>query len=129
MNKDTIAMHNGKNKQRGASAVGIIIILAILGVGAYIGFQYIPLFIESGTVDSVMSSIEQTNEKKPFANTGEIRNMINRQLDMNQMQELADAFTVTKYEETYTINVYYERQLNLIYEKKLIKTDKKITLN
>jgi len=122
-------MHNGKNKQRGASAVGIIIILAILGAGAYIGFQYIPLFIESGTVDSVMSSIEQANEKKPFASSAEIRNTINKQLDMNQMQELADAFTVTKYEETYTINVYYERQLNLIYKKQLIETDKTITLN
>ena len=122
-------MHNGKNKQRGASAVGIIIILAILGAGAYIGFQYIPLFIESGTVDSVMSSIEQANEKKTFASSGEIRSMINKQLDMNQMQELADAFTVTKYEETYTINVYYERQLNLIYKKKLIETDKTITLD
>ena len=129
MNKDTMAMHNGKNKQRGASAVGIIIILAILGVGAYIGFQYIPLFIESGTVDSVMSSIEQANEDKPFTSSAEIRNMINKQLDMNQMQELADAFTVTKYEETYTINVYYERQLNLIYKKQLIETDKTITLD
>jgi len=122
-------MHNRNSKQRGASAIGIIIILAILGVGAYIGFQYIPLFIESGTVDSVMSSIEQANEDKPFTSSGEIRNMINKQLDMNQMQELADAFTVTKYEETYTINVNYERQLNLIYEKKLIETDKTITLN
>jgi len=129
MNKDTIAMYNRNSKQRGASAIGIIIILAILGVGAYIGFQYIPLFIESGTVDSVMSSIEQANEDKPFTSSGEIRNMLNKQLDMNQMQELADAFTVTKYEETYTINVNYERQLNLIYEKKLIETDKTITLN
>ena len=122
-------MHNRNNRQRGASAIGIIIILAILGIGTYIGFQYIPLFIESGTVDSVMSSIEQANEKKTFASSGEIRSMINKQLDMNQMQELADAFTVTKYEETYTINVYYERQLNLIYKKKLIETDKTITLD
>jgi hypothetical protein len=122
-------MHNRNNKQRGASAIGIIIILAILGIGAYIGFQYIPLFIESGTVDSVMGSIEQANEKKPFTNTNEIRSLINKQLDMNQMMDLADAFTVTKYEETYTINVFYERQLNLIYEKKLIETDKTITLN
>jgi len=122
-------MQNRNNKQRGASAIGIIIILAILGIGAYIGFQYIPLFIESGTVDSVMSSIEQANENKPFNSSSEIRSMINKQLDMNQMMDLADAFTVTKDEETYTINVYYERQLNLIYEKKLIETDKTITLN
>lgn len=122
-------MHNRNNRQRGASAIGIIIILAILGIGAYIGFQYLPLFIESGTVDSVLSSIEQANEKKPFTSPSQIHDTIDKQLDMNQMLELADAFTVTKYDETYTINVYYERQLNLIYEKKLIETGKTITLN
>ena len=122
-------MHYRNSKQRGASAIGTIIILAILGIGAFTGFQYIPLFIESGTVDSVMSSIEQANEKKPFTSTSQVRNMINTQLDMNQLTELADAFTVTKDEESYTVNVYYERQLDLIYEKKLIETDKPITLN
>lgn len=117
-----------QKRQRGASAIGIILILAIIGVGAYIGIQYIPLFIENGTVDSVLTRIEETNEKKPFTSTRQIRSLIDNQLDMNQMHELAEAFSVTKYEESYTINVYYERQLDLIYEKKTLETDKTITL-
>jgi hypothetical protein len=127
--KDTVTMHSSQRKQHGASAIGIIIILAILGVGAYIGFQYIPLFIEAGTVDSVLGNIEKANEEKPLTSTNQIRGMIDKQLNMNQMEELADSFTVTKDEATYTVNVNYERQLNLIYEKKLIITDKTLTLN
>jgi hypothetical protein len=127
--KDPVTMHSSQRTQRGASAIGIIIILAILGVGAYIGFQYIPLFIEAGTVDSVLGNIEKANEEKPLTSTNQIRGMIDKQLNMNQMEELADSFTVTKDEETYTVNVNYERQLNLIYEKKLIITDKTLTLN
>ena len=122
-------MHNSQRTQRGASAIGIIIILAIIGVGAYIGFQYIPLLIETGTVDSILSNIEKANEEKPLTSTNQIRGMIDRQLNINQIEELADNFTVTKDEETYTVNVSYERQLNLIYEKKLIETDKTLTLN
>jgi cytochrome c-type biogenesis protein CcmE len=127
--KDTVTMHNSQRTQRGASAIGIIIILAIIGVGAYIGFQYIPLLIEAGTVDSILSNIEKANEEKPLTSTNQIRGMIDRQLNINQIEELADNFTVTKDEETYTVNVNYERQLNLIYEKKLIETDKTLTLN
>lgn len=122
-------MHNRNSKQRGASAIGIIIILAIFGIGAYIGFQYIPLFIESGTVDSILGSIESANQKKPVSSVSEVRELINNQLNMNQMDALADAFTVTRIDDTYTVNVYYERQINLLYEKKLIETDKTITLN
>lgn len=122
-------MSSSKKSQRGASAIGIIIILAILGAGAYIGFQYVPLLIEAGTVDSVLGTLEQNNEKKHVTSVGQVRDMIDKQLNMNQMEEIADSFTVTKDEDTYTVNVYYERQLDLIYEKKLIETDKTIILN
>ena len=122
-------MSSSKNSQRGASAIGIIITLAILGVGAYISFQYIPLLIEAGTVDSVLDTLEQNNEKKHVTSVGQVRDMIDKQLNMNQMEEMADSFTVTKDENTYTVNVYYERQLDLIYEQKLIETDKTIILN
>ena len=122
-------MSSSKKIQRGASAIGIIIILAILGVGAYIGFQYIPLLIEAGTVDSVLNNLEQSNEQKHVTSVSQIRDIIDKQLNMNQMEELANDFTVTKDEDTYTVNVYYERELDLIYEKKLIETDKTIILN
>jgi cytochrome c-type biogenesis protein CcmE len=121
-------MYNSQRKQRGASAIGIIIILAIIGVGAYIGFQYLPLYIEAGTVDSILTSIENTDKEKPVTSVQQIRGMIEKQLNMNQMDDLANSFKVTQDEEIFIVNVNYERELNLIYEKKLIITDKTLTL-
>jgi cytochrome c-type biogenesis protein CcmE len=121
-------MYNNQRKQRGASAIGIIIILAIIGVGAYIGFQYLPLYIEAGTVDSILTSIENTDREKPVTSVQQIRGMIEKQLNMNQMDDLANSFKVTQDEEIFIVNVNYERELNLIYEKKLIITDKTLTL-
>jgi cytochrome c-type biogenesis protein CcmE len=121
-------MYNSQRKQRGASAIGIIITLAIIGVGAYIGFQYLPLYIEAGTVDSILTSIENKDREKPVTSAQQIRGMIEKQLNMNQMEDLADSFKVTQDEEIFIVNVNYERELNLIYEKKLIITDKTLTL-
>jgi cytochrome c-type biogenesis protein CcmE len=121
-------MYNSQRKQRGASAIGIIITLAIIGVGAYIGFQYLPLYIEAGTVDSILTSIENKDREKPVTSAQQIRGMIEKQLNMNQMEDLADSFKVTQDEEIFIVKVNYERELNLIYEKKLIITDKTLTL-
>ena len=121
-------MHTSQRTQRGASAITLIIILAIIGAGTYIGLQFIPQYIEAGTVDSILSNIEQTHEETPVSSAKKIRSMIERQLDINQMDDLRDSFKVTQDEEIYIVTVSYERELNLIYEKKLMKHEKSITL-
>ena len=114
--------------QRGASAISLIIILALIGAGTFIALQYIPQYIEAGTVDSILSNIEQAHEETPVTSVNGIRNMIEKQLDINQMDDLRDSFKVTQDEGIYTITVNYERELNLIYEKKLIQYNKSLTL-
>jgi len=121
-------MKTSQRTQHGASAIGLIIILAIIGAGAYIGLQYLPQYIECGNVDSILSSIEKAHEKTPVTSVKNIKDMIDKQLNMNQMDDLRDNFTVTQDGEMYIIKVSYERELNLIYEKKPMKYEKSITL-
>lgn len=121
-------MYTSQRMQRGGSAIVTIIILAIIGAGAYIGLQYIPQYIESGTVDSILGNIEKAHKKLPVSNVDAIRKMIGNQLNMNQLDDLKDSFKVKQDGETYIITVSYERELNLIYEKKPIKYEKTITL-
>ena len=117
-----------RGTQRGASAISLIIILALIGAGTFIGLQYIPQYIEAGNVDSILSNIEQAHEETPVTSVNNIRNMIEKQLDINQMDDLRDNFKVTQDEGIYTITVNYERELNLIYEKQLIQYNKSLTL-
>ena len=121
-------MSTSQRIQHGASTIGLIIILAIIGAGAYIGLQYLPQYIECGTVDSILSNIEKAHEKTPATSVKNIRDIIDKQLNMNQMDDIRDNFTVTQDGEMYIVKVSYERELNLIYEKKPMKYEKTLTL-
>ena len=121
-------MYTSHRMQRGASAFVAIIILAIIGAGAYIGLQYIPQYIEAGSVDSILGNIEEAHKKSPVRNADEIRKMIGNQLNMNQLDDLRDSFKVTQDDDTYIIRVSYERDLNLIYKTQPVKYEKTLTL-
>jgi len=121
-------MNTNQRMQRGASGIGLIIFLAIIGAGAYIGFQYLPQYIECGTVDSILSNIERAHEKTPVTSVKDIQDMIDKQLNINQMDDMRDNFTVMQDDEMYIVTVSYERELNLIYEKRPMKHEKSITL-
>jgi hypothetical protein len=119
---------NMQRKQKGASAIGLIIMLAILGYGIFVGLQYIPQHMESGTVNSILDSIEANHKATPVRSVNEITGAINRHLDVNRMNDMQDKFYVTRNGGTYTIEVSYERELNLVYQKKLMKYEKTLTL-
>ena len=121
-------MNTSQRTQRGASTLTVIIILAIMGAGVYIGLQYIPQYMEAGTVDSILSDLEKAHNVTPFDSTTDIRDRIDRQLDMNQMDDLRNSFEVTRDGEGYVVRVSFVRKLNLIYEVKPVKYDKILTL-
>jgi len=121
-------MNKMHKSQQGISAIGLIIILTVIGAGTYIGLQYIPQYIECGTVDSILSNIEQAHKETPASSAKDIRDRIDKQLGMNQMDDLHDNFTVTQDGEIYTVKVSYERELNFIYEIKPMKYEKTLTL-
>jgi uncharacterized membrane protein len=114
--------------QHGASSIVLIIILALLGAGVYIGLQYLPQYIEAGTVDSILGSVEKAYDKSAVNSVKSIQDMIDKQLNMNQMNDLKDNFKVTQDGEEYLIKVSYERELNLLYEKKPVKYEKTVIL-
>lgn len=121
-------MNTLQKTQQGASTIVLLILLAIIGSGAYIGLQYLPQYIEAGTVESILGNIEKANKQRPVSNVKDIQDMIDKQLNMNQMDDLKDSFSVTQDGEAYIIRVSYERELNLIYEKKPMKYEKSVTL-
>ena len=121
-------MNAAPKKQQGISAIGLIIILAIIGIGTYIALQYVPQYIEAGTVDSILANLEKANEERPFGSTGEVREMINKQLTLNQMDDLRDSFKVTQDGEAYVVEVSFMRELNLIYKKQPMPYEQTLTL-
>jgi hypothetical protein len=116
-------------RQRGASAVGTVILLAIAAYGVFVGIQYVPQLIESSSVDSILNSIEHDNRAEPIRSAQALRAKVDNHLSINQLTHLKDSFEVREWGSDYIIEVSYERKLNLLYETKTVKYENSLTLH
>jgi len=122
-------MDSTQRKQKGGSVVGLIITLAIIGIVAYIGIQYVPQHIESSTMDSILHEIELDNKRTPITSASELERTIDNRLNVNEMNDMKNSFEITQNGRGhYFVKVSYERELDLIYSKKQMTYEKTITL-
>jgi len=119
---------NMQTRQHGGSGFGMIITLLIIGYGVFIGIQYVPQYLEAATVKTILDNIVEKNKNGELSNTADVRSAIDNQLYINEMTNLGDSFTVTQNRGHFVIKVQYERELNLLYEKKQIPYETMVTL-
>ena len=115
--------------QRGGSAFGNIVILLLVAYGIYVGINYVPIFIESRTVDSILMNIYQANESAQVRSMQEARTLIDKELTVNGMTHMRNDFEVQRFGGGYEVQVKYERKLNVLYEEKTLKFEKMVELN
>jgi hypothetical protein len=117
-----------QTRQQGGSAIGLIIFLAIFAYGVFVGLQYVPQYIESATVTTILDNVVEKHSKERLDNMSAVQGAINNQLFINQMQDLESSFKVTQYRGDFIITVRFERELNLMYQTKLMPFEKTVTL-
>lgn len=115
-------------KQRGMSGIALIVVLAVIAGAVFFGMQYIPQQMEAGKVDSILESIEEAAESGGVSNKAEVEAMLTKRLQVNSMLDMQDAFKVTQKNGVVTVSVDFERELNLLYEKRPVVYSKTITL-
>ena len=103
-------------QQRGASAIGTIIMLAILGYGVFVGFQYVPQAIESRSIDSILETVDSANKSGSINSVQAAQERVISLLQVNEMNDMTDAFTVTERDGRITVTFSYDRELNLLYK-------------
>ena len=116
-------------RQKGASLIGNIIILAIVGYAAYIGIQYVPQLIESKSIDSILRSVKDAQNTDPIDDVEDARAMVIRLLQVNEMNDMTDSFSVNERGGKITIAFKYDRELNLGYKKRPMHYEKTLVLN
>ena len=121
-------MNRLRDSQRGASAVGTVLLLAIVAYGVFVGIQYVPQLVESGSVHSVLNSIESAHHSDPARSAQAVRALVDNHLNLNQMNHLRDSFNVREFANDYVIEVSYERDLDLFFTKKVITYETSLTL-
>jgi len=118
-----------QSRQKGASAIGNIIILALVGYGIYVGMQYLPIQIESSSVDAILESVKSANAIDPATSISAVRASVDKQLDINQLNKLRDNTRVREDGNSYVITIAYERDLDLLFNQKKIHYEKTLRLN
>ena len=103
-------------QQRGASAIGTIIMLAILGYGVFIGFQYVPQAIESKSIDSILETVDSASKSGSINSPQAAQERVISLLQVNEMNDMTDEFTVTERDGRITVTFSYDRELNLLYK-------------
>ena len=116
-------------KQKGASAIGTIIMLAVLGFGVYVGIQFVPQMIESKSIDSVLRTMDETQKSDRVSSVAGATNKVIRLLQINEMNDMTDNFTVEKGDGGIVIAFSYDRELNLIYKIQPMQYRKKVRLH
>jgi hypothetical protein len=83
--------------------------------------------MEAGKVDSILNSIEEANSTTTLTPAA-VQTMIGKHLQINNMQDLADAFAVSKKDGKIIVKVDFERKLNLIYEERPMPYSRELVL-
>lgn len=115
--------------QRGIGAIGLTIILLIVGYGGYVGIQLVPQLIEAQSVQSILHTMREENKPEKPMSELDIERAWNRYLNINDMNYLQDAIEVNSHRGQFTIDVRYQRNLDLLYENRVIEYHKSVSLD
>ena len=121
-------MKKSPGKQQGGSPIVTIIILAVIGAAVFIGLQYVPQAVESGSIDKILDDLETEHSDTAFTSTAAITERLANKLNINDMNDMMNHVTVKEVDGGYSVNVTYERELNLVYKKEAKIYDRTITL-
>ena len=124
-----ITMKKMPIQQTGTSVIATLITLAVLGYGVYVGIQYVPQAIESRSIDSILKTVDSANKSGSINSVQAAQEKVISLLQINEMNDMADAFTVTERDGRITVTFSYERELNLLYKIQPMPYEKIIILN
>lgn len=122
-------MKQTRKNQLGGSALGNILLITLFAYGVYLGIQYVPQLIESKSLDSMLDSIESQNRSQPYASAQQVEQAVKSILNLNQMDEMIKNITIRGGQQGINIEVSYERELDLLFQKKAMNYNKYLDLN
>ena len=115
--------------QSGKSAIGNIIVLAMVGFGIWVGIQYIPQKIEAGTGNAMLDRVQQRHNATPFRDDADLWKIIDAQLSVNEKRDMRKNIKVSRDGNNFIVKVDYERDLNLIFTTRKMQYSERLSLN
>lgn len=101
------------NRQAGGSGLVNLLLLAVLAYVLFVGIQYVPQWVESRSVQSILDDAKRTQRKDPVGSVQGAQAKIIRMLQINEMNHLTDSFQVSRSRGAFVVTFSYDRPLNL----------------
>jgi hypothetical protein len=118
-----------KQRQRGATFLGIVVILLILGAGLYAGIRLVPVYLE---YTKVARALEQVRDEYSATDTSPqmIRRSLERRWDVEDIASIGwKDVDITKTSEGYDIQATYDVERPFVANIYLVaKFDKLVTI-
>ena len=98
------------HKQTGMTAIGWLIVLALIGLFAIAGIRLIPLYLEDVKVSSVLKSVKTEFDGKQ-ATPSVLRRAIKKRFDVDSVGALdAKDVSITRDGDKYVVDATYEQR-------------------
>lgn len=105
---------NSSANQFGKSMIGNLLVLALIGLGVWVGIQFIPMKIEEGTMNTILDKVEQRHFATPYQSEADLWGIIDRHLNINEKRDMRQYFRIQRRGTSYIVTVEYDRELNLV---------------
>lgn len=99
-----------KQRQRGMTFLGIVIILLIVGSALYAGIRLVPVYLEYG---KVVRALNQVREEHSTIDTNQnlIRRSLERRWDVEDISSIGwKEVDIAKTSDGFDVNAYYEAE-------------------
>ena len=118
-----------KHRQRGATFLGIVIILMILGAGLYAGIRLVPVYLEYTKVARALEQVRDENVTND-TNSQLIRRSLERRWDVEDIESIGwKEVTITKTSDGFDVQAAYEVERPFVANVYLLaKFDKLVTI-
>ena len=118
-----------KHRQRGATFLGMVTILVILGAGVYAGIRLVPVYLE---FTKVARALEQVRDEHAAIDTNAqlIRNSLERRWDVEDIQSIHwNEIEIKKSNDGYDVKAVYNVEQPFIANVfLLVKFDKSVVI-
>ncbi len=116
-------------RHSGGSLLGNIFLLALFAYGVYLGIQYVPQLIESKSLDSMLSSIESQHRAHRYDSSHQVEQAVKSMLNLNQMDDMLQHIKIRESPPGISIEIDYDRELDLLYGQKTLHYSKTLDLD
>jgi Domain of unknown function (DUF4845) len=110
-----------RSRQRGATFLGMVVIVAILGFGLYAGIRLVPIYSE---YMAVARALEQTaKESDDLATSDQLRNSLQRRWEVDDIHSLeAKDIEIRKAGGGYTMRAWYRAETPFVGNVSMVVT-------